>query len=69
MRVRHRSVNRLFRLFAENKEGATAIEYGLIVGLLAIAVAGSLTSTSGSMKDAWTHIETEVNGAMNNTTP
>ena len=69
MRVRQQSVNRLLRSFAEDKAGATAIEYGLIVALLAIAVAGSLTSTSGSMKDAWSHIETEVTDGFGNTAP
>lgn len=49
--------------FLKNEEGASAVEYGLIVGLIAVAVVGILltmggqlgglfTSVSGSLTDA-----------------
>ncbi len=35
---------RLFLDFAKNRRGATAIEYGLICGLIALAIIGVMTT-------------------------
>ena len=47
-----RAARELFKQFLGNEEGATAIEYGLIAGLIAIAIVGGAasvgTATSGS---------------------
>ncbi len=37
----------LFRAFAKDEEGATAIEYGLIVGLIAVALIVVLRLVAG----------------------
>ena len=37
------------RRFVCEEEGATAIEYGLIAGLIAIALAGAMTALQGNI--------------------
>ncbi|MET3381878.1 MULTISPECIES: Flp family type IVb pilin [Variovorax] len=39
----HSSINR----FLHDEEGATAIEYGIIAGLISIAIVGVLSGTGG----------------------
>jgi len=46
-----RAVGRLVARFALNESGATAIEYGLIVALIAVTLIAGLTALSNSMKD------------------
>ncbi|MGE5567376.1 MAG: Flp family type IVb pilin [Parcubacteria group bacterium] len=46
-----RSVGRLVARFALNESGATAIEYGLIVALIAATIIGAVTYLSQSIKD------------------
>ena len=40
---------RLIKSFSADEGGATAIEYGLIAALIAVAIIGSLTSLSGAI--------------------
>ena len=42
--------------FWNDEEGATAIEYGLIAGLIAVALITVLGTTSTSLKDVFTAI-------------
>ncbi|MBN9465104.1 Flp family type IVb pilin [Brevundimonas sp.] len=49
--------------FAKNESGATAIEYGLIAALIAVALIGVLTTMSGSLKDTFTKISNDLNAA------
>ncbi|WP_439633653.1 Flp family type IVb pilin [Glycocaulis sp.] len=44
--------------------GATAIEYALMVGLIALAIIGALTFVAGGNGGMWTHVQTEVTSAM-----
>ncbi|MBX9741261.1 MAG: Flp family type IVb pilin [Beijerinckiaceae bacterium] len=37
-------MHNLFRRFLANESGATAIEYGLIAGLIAVVIIGSVTA-------------------------
>jgi len=45
-----RAVGRLVARFALNEIGATAIEYGLIVALIAGTIIGAVTYLSGSIQ-------------------
>ena len=47
------------RLCGDNR-GATAIEYGLIIGLIAVAIMGALTSLGGGVGGAWTNLAAKV---------
>ena len=49
----------LRKLFAD-QGGATAIEYGLIVALIAVAIITSLEALGGGSNGMWTKISSEV---------
>ena len=42
--------------FAKNDSGATAIEYGLIAMLIAIAIIGAATTLGGKLSTTFTYI-------------
>ena len=44
--------------------GATAIEYGLIVGLIAVAIITGLGTLAGGSGSLWGKVETNVTDAM-----
>ena len=54
----------LCRLPSDNR-GATAIEYGLIVALISIAVISGMSSLGGGSNGMWTRISGDVTNAMN----
>ena len=49
--------------FRRDEEGATAIEYGLIAALIAIALIASLTLVGGSLSSIFTAISGEIDTA------
>ncbi|EEE45119.1 Flp family type IVb pilin [Roseibium alexandrii] len=50
----------LFSRFAKDESGATAIEYGLIAGLLSVAIIGILVT----MGDSLTSIFSQIDSAL-----
>ena len=48
------------RNFAQDESGATAIEYGLLAGLLAIGVSAFVSVLGGSMEDAFAKVSTQL---------
>ena len=50
--------------FTADDAGATAVEYGLIMALMTIALLGALAATGSSTKDKWQDVSDEVGGAM-----
>ncbi|GAC1628188.1 MAG: hypothetical protein NVS9B10_17850 [Nevskia sp.] len=42
--------------FLRDEEGATAVEYGLIVGLIAVLIVGVLTTTGTNLSSLFTKI-------------
>lgn len=50
---------KLHRLLAE-RSGATAIEYGLIAALIAVAIVSSLAALGGGTGGMWTTISSQV---------
>lgn len=53
--------------FLKDEEGASAVEYGLIVGLIAVAVVTVLVSMGGGLNTLFTKVDTNIDTA--NTTP
>lgn len=49
--------------FLKDEEGATAIEYGLIAGLLAVAIVTILGLTGGSLKGIFSTVKSKLDGA------
>ncbi len=54
-----RAVKRLVR-FARDRRAATAIEYGLIVSLIVIAMIGAFTQVADVTTALWGNISTKV---------
>ncbi|AEE67279.1 pilin subunit [Bordetella pertussis] len=46
--------------FWRDEEGATAIEYGLIVGLIAVVIIGSVSLLGETLKGFFDTIQTEL---------
>jgi pilus assembly protein Flp/PilA len=57
-------VARLIASFARNESGATAIEYGLIAGLIAVGIIIALTAFGGAIQGMFGRIQTKAGGAM-----
>ncbi len=53
----------LRRLWRED-EGVTAIEYGLMAGLIVLAIVGGVGALGTSVQSMYESIETQVSGAM-----
>jgi len=49
--------------FLKDEEGASAVEYGLIVGLIAVAVVVVLGTMGGGLNTLFTTVSDEVAGA------
>ncbi len=50
----------LLRQLAGSQKGATAIEYGLIVALIVIAMIGTLQAVASSTTGMWNNVATQV---------
>ena len=54
----------ILKRFWSERSGATAIEYGLIAGLLSIAVIGGVSGTGFSVQNLYGNVANEVGNAM-----
>ena len=54
----------LFRQFLSNEDGATAIEYGLIAALIAVAIIGALTALAGDLNATFTFVAGKLQEAV-----
>jgi pilus assembly protein Flp/PilA len=55
-----------FRRFAQDESGATAIEYGLIAALIAVAIIAALNLLAGNLKNTFNYVGTQLAGATTN---
>ena len=53
----------LFNRFVQNESGATAIEYGLIAALVAVAIIGALGTMKNSLTNTFGKVSNALNGA------
>lgn len=51
----------MIKSFFYNETGATAIEYGLIAALIAVALIGGATALGGSMNSIYERISDHIN--------
>jgi len=51
---------KMFKQFVADKNGATAIEYGLIAGLVAIAIVTAVTTTGTDLSSVFTAVNTKL---------
>lgn len=54
----------IWNKFWSDESGATAIEYGLIAALVALAMVAGLSSLSGGTGGAWAGLSEDVTSAM-----
>lgn len=52
------------RALLADRSGATAIEYGLIAGLVAIGIIAALTVFGDSMSDMYNYVSDTAGGAL-----
>ena len=52
--------NTMIRRFLRDDTGATAVEYELLVGLIAVAIMGGLVAVATSINQTFTTVETEM---------
>jgi pilus assembly protein Flp/PilA len=48
------------RKFVKNSKGATAIEYGLIAALIAVAAVSAMTSLGGKISTTFNNVNTNM---------
>jgi pilus assembly protein Flp/PilA len=54
---------RLMRRIFRDRRGATAVEYGLILALIVIAMLLALSSLAQETNDKWNYVSSKVNEA------
>jgi pilus assembly protein Flp/PilA len=52
---------RAIRNFIKNSKGATAIEYGLIAALIAVAAIGAMSALGGKLKNTFSNVANNMN--------
>ena len=55
-------MNHIMR-FVRDEEGATAVEYWLLIGLVAAAIIGAVTALGTSMSQTFTNLSNSMGGA------
>ncbi len=50
----------LINRFKDDEDGATAIEYGLIAALIAVAIIAAVRTVGGSLSNTFDNISTEI---------
>ncbi len=55
-------MSKLFARFVKNESGATAIEYGLIATLIAVAIIGALGLVGTSLNEMLGTVSTSIGG-------
>jgi pilus assembly protein Flp/PilA len=53
------------RHFAQSERGGTAVEYGLVVALIVIAMIAALQAAANQTIGMYNHVQTEVVNATN----
>ncbi|MEL6414367.1 MAG: Flp family type IVb pilin [Pseudomonadota bacterium] len=61
-----KTLNNKARRFFNNESGGTAVEYGLIMALMTLALIGALSATGDGTSDKWNDVANDVSSAVNN---
>jgi pilus assembly protein Flp/PilA len=54
-------MTKIFARFAKDQSGATAIEYGLIAGLISVVILGALKTIGTNINTKFTNISNALN--------
>lgn len=55
---------RMMKKFWKDEDGVTAIEYGLIAALIAVAIVAAVGGAGEQLVALWERVETELTGAL-----
>ncbi len=58
------AIRTILRRICRDNRGATAIEYGLIVALIGVAIMGALSNLGGGVGGMWTRLNNTVQANM-----
>lgn len=58
-------MSKIFARFAKNESGATAIEYGLIAALIALAIVAGATTLGGSLSNQFNYVAEKLENTQN----
>ena len=58
------AIRKTMRRLRSDKRGATAIEYGLIVALIGVAIMGALSTLGGGVGGMWTKLDNIAQNSM-----
>ena len=58
--IRELTMSKLFKRFANDESGATAIEHGLIAALVSIAIIGALTKLGTKLGTNFNHVSGQL---------
>jgi pilus assembly protein Flp/PilA len=56
---------RLVRKLRKDELGATAIEYGLVAGLISLVIVTTITMVGSKLTNVFTYIGTTLQGSLN----
>jgi pilus assembly protein Flp/PilA len=54
----------LFRRLRKDEDGATAIEYGLIAGLISVVIITTITMVGSNLESVFNYISSTLDGAL-----
>ncbi|MEO1730546.1 MAG: Flp family type IVb pilin [Pseudomonadota bacterium] len=57
-------LTKFLKHIGSDSQGATAVEYGLIISLVVIAMAGALQAVANANTNQWSTVSTEAGEAM-----
>ncbi|NBB82410.1 MAG: Flp family type IVb pilin [Alphaproteobacteria bacterium] len=58
----------IFKNFLKDESGATAIEYGLLIALIAVAIIAAIGTLSGGLQTLFTNVGTRLTTEAGNAT-
>ncbi|KLK92632.1 hypothetical protein AA309_13115 [Microvirga vignae] len=59
-------MSQFLKRFARDEEGASLVEYSVLIGLISAAVILLIGTVGGKVTNAWTRLNTNMNGAAFN---
>jgi len=63
--LRRSAAIRYINQFRKDTDGATSVEYGLIVALIFLAIIGAVKNFGATTNQMYNEIETEINSVVN----
>ncbi|EIF34602.1 Flp pilus assembly protein, pilin Flp [Burkholderia sp. Ch1-1] len=51
--------------FLREEDGVAAIEYGLLAGLIAVAIIATITTVGSKLNNVFTYVQNALNGVAN----